>query len=53
MRPVGATDSAFPLSEVEIRLHEGIRVDEPSIDVVDGVVHIDVGVTDDPGKRVV
>jgi hypothetical protein len=51
--PVGATDSTFSLSEVEIRVHEGIGVDEPSIDVVNRVVHMDVGATDDPGKSVV
>jgi hypothetical protein len=51
--PVGATDSAFSLSEVEVRVHKGIGVDEPSIDVVNRVVHMDVGATDDPGKSVV
>lgn len=53
VRPVGAIDSTFSLSEVEIGVHEGIGVDEPCIDVVNRVVHIDVGAIDDPGKSVV
>ena len=53
MRPVVAIDPAFPLSEVKIGVHEGIGVDEPSIDVVNGVVHVIVKATEDPSKGVV
>ena len=53
MRPVVATDSPQALSEVEIRVHKGIGADEPGVDVVNCVVHIDVGPVDDPGKSVV
>lgn len=53
MRPVCATNSAYALSEVEIRVHVGIGVDEPSIDIMNRVVHVDVGAIKDPGKSVV
>ena len=53
MGTVGATDSTYTLSEVQVRLHEGIRIDEPGIDVVSCVIHIDIGAIDNPGKGVV
>ena len=53
MRPVFAANSTYALSEVEIRVHVGIGVDEPSIDVMNRVVLIDVGAIENPGKSVV
>lgn len=53
MRSVVATGSALALSEVEVGVHKGIWVDEPGIDIVDRVVHIDLGAVDNPGKGVV
>jgi len=53
VRPVVATDSANALSEVEVGVHKGIGADEPGVDVVNCVVHIDVGPIDNPGKSIV
>ena len=53
MGPICTVDPALALSEVEVRAHEGIRVDEPGVDVVNRVVHIDFGTVDNPGKSVV
>ena len=53
MGPVGAVNSTSSLSEVKVRVHKGIGVDEPGIDVVNRVIHVDVGAIDNPGKSVV
>lgn len=53
MSAVVTANSASTLSEVEVGIHVGSRVDEPSVDVVNRVLHIGIGVLDNPGKRIV
>lgn len=53
MCTVATADSTFSLGEVEMWMHVGVGVNEPGIDVMDRILHIDIGAAYDPGKSVV